>query len=47
MSNSTKNIEDESLDSWYRVMSEKHEVNAEDEPLVGLMEWVDMILEYK
>ena len=47
MSNTTKNIEDEPLDTWYREMSEKPEVKPEDEPVVGLMEWVDLLVEYK
>ena len=47
MSNTTKNIEDESVDTWYREMSEKPEVKPEDEPVVGLMEWVDYMVEYK
>ena len=47
MSNTTKNIEDESVDTWYREMSEKPEVQPEDEPFVGLIEWVDIMVEYK
>lgn len=37
MSNTIKNLDDESLDSWYKEMSEKPEVKPEDEPVVGLM----------
>ena len=46
MNNTTINIEDESLDSWYKEMSEKPEVKPEDEPVVGLMEWVDLMVEF-
>ena len=46
MNNTTINIEDESLDSWYKEMSEKPEVKPQYEPVVGLMEWVDLMVEY-
>ena len=46
MNNTTKNIVDEPLDTWYREMSEKREVKPQDEPVVGLMEWVDLMVEY-
>ena len=47
MSNTTKNLEEEPLDTWYKEMSEKPEDKPEDEPSVGLIEWVDYMVEYK
>lgn len=38
---------DEELDSWYREMGERIEPKIEDKPFVGLMEWVDIMVEYK
>ena len=46
MNNTTINIEDESLDSWYKEMSEKPEVKPQNEPVMGLMEWVDYMVEF-
>jgi hypothetical protein len=47
MNNTNKNYDDELLDSWYREMTEKPEVKPQDEPVVGLIEWVDLMVEYK
>ena len=33
-------------DVWYKKMSDKPTVKIEDEPLVGLMEWVDLMVLY-
>ena len=46
MNNTNKNYDDELLDSWYREMTEKPEVKPQDEPVVGLIEWVDLMVEY-
>jgi hypothetical protein len=40
-------LDKEPLDTWYREMSEKPEVKPEDEPMVGLMEWVDLMVEFR
>ena len=44
--NLTEFLDEEPLDTWYREMSEKPEVKPEDEPMVGLMEWVDLMVEF-
>ena len=30
-------------DLWYKRMSEKVPIYAEDEPLVGLLQWIELI----
>ena len=34
-------------DSWYKRMSNKVSVKPEDEPVVGLMEWVELMVKQK
>ena len=34
-------------DLFYKKLSERTPVNPEDEPVVGLMEWVDLMVEYR
>jgi len=45
--NEPKVIKEENRDLWYKRMSEKRSINPIDEPVVGLMEWVDLMVEYK
>lgn len=34
-------------DLWYQRMSNKPTIIPEDEPCVGLMEWVDLMIQYR
>ena len=46
--NLTEFIEgEEPLDTWYSEMGSRIPKNPEEEPSVGLMEWVDIMVEYK
>jgi len=47
MKNELKVIKEEDRDSWYKLMSNRIPINPNEEPLVGLMEWVDLIVEYR
>jgi len=39
----SKKMKEYDRDLFYRRMSEKPPVNPEDEPVVGLVEWVDLL----
>lgn len=39
--------EEMELDTWYKEMSEKPQPKQENESVVGLMEWVDIMVEYR
>ena len=41
-----KKLKDEERDLWYKRMGERTPLNLKDEPF-GLMEWVDLMVEYK
>ena len=45
--NEPKLIEEKDRDSWYKRMGERTPKNPDDYPFVGLMEWVDLMVEYK
>jgi hypothetical protein len=39
-------IEEEPLDTWYKEMGSRVPRDPEDEPFLGLMVWVDYMIEY-
>lgn len=43
----SKKIKEQDRDLWYKKMGDIPPANPEDEPMVGLMEWVDLMIEYK
>jgi hypothetical protein len=45
--NESKLIKEEDKDLWYKKMGERIPIKPEDEPVVGLMEWVDLMVEFK
>jgi hypothetical protein len=45
MKNESKIIKEK--DSWYKQMGERKAIHPENEPVVGLMEWVDLMVDYK
>ena len=42
-----KVIDENDKDLWYKKMGERKSPLPEDYPSVGLMEWVDLMIEYK
>lgn len=46
MNNQSKILKKENRDLWYKKMGEYSTVKIEDEPVVGLIEWVDLMVEY-
>jgi len=42
-----KKLKEESRDLWYKKMGDRIPIKQEDEPVVGLMEWVDLMIEYR
>jgi hypothetical protein len=45
--NEPKVIKEEYRDLWYKRMGERKTIHPDDYPFVGLMEWVDIIYEFK
>ena len=43
MKKSSKKLKEENRDLWYKKMGDRIPIKPEDEPVVGLMEWVDII----
>jgi|GEM_PF-2953535 len=41
-----KKLQEENRDLWYQRISEKSPVNPEDEPVVRLMEYFDLLDEF-
>ena len=39
-------LKEENRDLWYKKMGERISVKPEDEPVVGLMEWTDLMVRY-
>ena len=39
--------QEENRDLWYQRMSDKTPISPENEPVVGLMEWVDLMVEFE
>ena len=46
MKKQTEILKEEDRDLWYKKMGERIPVKPEDEPVVGLMEWVDLMIRY-
>ncbi len=46
MKNQSKILKEEERDLWYKKMGERIPINPGDEPVVGLMEWVDLMVRY-
>ena len=44
MKNQSKILKEEERDLWYKKMGDRIPIKPEDEPLVGLMEWVDLMV---
>ena len=40
-------LKEEERDSWYKRMGNRKNIQLEDEPMVGLMEWVELLMYYK
>ena len=40
-------LKEEERDSWYKRMGNRKSKQPEDEPMVGLMEWVELLMYYK
>ena len=40
-------LKEEERDSWYKRMGNRKKIQPEDEPMVGLMEWVELLMYYK
>lgn len=38
-----KKLKEENRDLWYKKMGDRIPIKKEDEPVVGLMEWVDLM----
>jgi len=47
MRNELKVIKEEDRDSWYKRMGDRISYNPKDEPVVGLIEWVNLMIEYR
>ena len=43
MKNQSKILKEENRDLWYKKMGERIPIQPEDEPVVSLMEWVDLM----
>ena len=43
MKKSTKILKEENRDLWYEKMGDRIPIKPKDEPVVGLMEWVDLM----
>lgn len=43
MKKSSKILKEENCDLWYKRMGDRIPIKLEDEPVVGLMEWVDLM----
>ena len=41
-----KKLKEKDTDLWYKKMGERTPIKPGDEPVVGLMEWVDLMVEY-
>jgi hypothetical protein len=46
MKRESKIIKEKDIDLWYKKMDERIPMNPENEPVVGLIEWVDLMVEY-
>jgi hypothetical protein len=47
MKSESKIMKEKDRDLWYKKMGDRIPINPEDEPMVGLMEWVDLMVEYR
>ena len=47
MKNLSQKLKEKDRDLWYQKMGDRKPTKPEEEPLVGLMEWVDLMCEYK
>ena len=43
MKKQSKILKEEERDLWYKKMGDRIMMKPEDEPIVGLMEWVDLV----
>lgn len=43
MKEQSKKLKDKDRDLWYKRMGERKTIHPENEPMVGLMEFVDMM----
>jgi len=47
MENHSDKLKEEHRDLWYKKMGDRIPIKHEDEPTVGLMEWVDLMVEFR
>ena len=46
MKNQSKILKKDERDLWYKKMGDRISIQPEDEPIVGLMEWVNLMVRY-
>lgn len=47
MKTTPKKLKEKDRDLWYKKLSERTPIKPEDEPVVGLMEYFDLMSEYR